>query len=74
MVSGTGLNWEPYEVTTSDGWNITVFRVYGDSTDPEKLPVVIQAGAFMIAADWLYGWVTKLPEQGYEVWLTSSRG
>ena len=45
VIEYTGLNWEPYLVETSDGWQISVFRIYGDSTDSEKLPVVFQGGA-----------------------------
>ena len=70
----SGLNWEPYQVTTSDGWNLTVFRITGDEINPETLPVVAQAGAYGIAADWIGSWVLQLARQGYEVWLTSQRG
>ena len=57
MVAKTGWNWEPYQVTTEDGWNLTLFRIFGDETDETKVPLVVQQGSQMIPNDWLASWV-----------------
>jgi len=36
----TLLEWEPYEVTTFDGWTITVFRVFREKGGP-KIPLLV---------------------------------
>jgi len=69
----SGLNWEPYETTTYDGWVLRVFRVYKE-IDPSLTPLVIMAGAGNIPDDWGYSWVVDVANNGYDCWLTSWRG
>ena len=69
------MTWEPYQVTTSDGWVETVFRVYDASKlDQARAPVYLMHGAGSAAQDWLFSWATELTDYGFELWLGNSRG
>ena len=70
------LDWTPYVVTTEDGWEITVFRVFStdvnlQETMSDTRPVIFQNGSNGVAADWIFSWASRLARSGYDVWLTS---
>ena len=84
-----GLDWEPHEVKTEDGWYLTVFRVISDkgdyksqskSDEPEKLPILMVPGSvdsafgFMSRAPFGRAWTLQMVDLGYEVWFNNSRG
>ena len=45
--------WEPLEVTTSDGYILTLMHVWGDNQDETKGPVMFQHGAGGYAPVWI---------------------
>ena len=78
--------WEPFNVTTEDGYNLTLFHITGNETGkftPVKHPVLIQHGNKMDAASWIGAYIIAkeekpmpliLAEQGYDVWMGNNRG
>ena len=78
--------WEPFNVTTVDGYNLTLFHITGNETGtftPDKDPVLIQHGNLQDAASWIAAYAyegtgkpmpLKLAEQGYDVWMGNNRG
>ena len=82
-----GFTWKPYTVKTTDGWNLTLFRLTGriknvgqKQTVNHDIPVLIQHGSGMDAqtwAEWNIGetvWPLQLVDRGYDVWMTNGRG
>lgn len=80
--------WEPYTLETEEGWFLTIFRITGvkgeklylKEENKDKLPVLVQHGAFDAAFGWLgYNPFTPtipglLAERGYDVWVANTRG
>ena len=81
LCSQNGFAFEQHEVTTEDGYILTVYRIPGleGQNSSGKPAVFMQHGVF----DSAYGWVMNYPEvapafvaakAGYDVWLGNSRG
>ena len=81
LCSDNGFASEAHEVTTEDGYILTVFRIPGllGESPSDKPPVFMQHGVF----DSAYGWIMNYPDvspafvaakAGYDVWLGNSRG
>ena len=62
--------WEPFEVTTDDGYILTLFHITGTQDDgpftPTKEPVLLQHGHMMDAASWMNDYHANKP------WLYST--
>lgn len=89
ILADLGLDWEPHEVKTEDGWYLTLFRVLPPSDlerDPTKLPIYLVHGSLDSGKGFLQGfnptagatgantWTVQMVQRGYEVWLHNSRG
>ncbi|XP_028168964.1 lipase 3-like [Ostrinia furnacalis] len=74
MAASNGLECEQYEVTTDDGYVLTLFRLPGNSSRP----VLLLSGAFGSADDYIARGNTSLPavlaRAGRDVWLGNVRG
>ena len=81
ICSQNGFAFEQHEVTTEDGYILTVYRIPGlvGQNSSGKPPVFMQHGVF----DSAYAWVMNNPDvapafvaakAGYDVWLGNSRG
>lgn len=82
VIDKHGYRFEEYEVTTPDGYLLTVFRVVGKigaPVVPGKKVVFVQHGLLMSSADWVIAGPEKalafiLSDAGYDVWLGNARG
>lgn len=79
----SGLDWEPHEVKTEDGWYLTIFRIKPPAEadkDPSKLPIMTVHGSMDSAAGYMNrssegeAWCLQMAKKGYEIWLNNSRG
>jgi lysosomal acid lipase/cholesteryl ester hydrolase len=79
------FDWEPYTVTTEDGYLLTMFRLQGPIGNvpvyrEAKQSVLVMPGIGMSADSWfnspLYGepMPIALYQAGYDVWLGNNRG
>ena len=79
------FDWEPYTVTTDDGYVLTMFRLQGPIGNvpvyrDAKQSVLVMHGIGMSADSWftspLYGepMPIALYEAGYDVWIGNNRG
>ena len=78
-----GYSWEPFEVTTEDGYILSLWRIPGsidESQNSMKKPPVLFLPGLMAAC---YNWVDNRPEvtpafvaarAGYDVWCGNNRG
>ena len=79
-----GYTWEAFDVETEDGFVLTTFHVTGTTESgafkPDKGAVLIQHGAQMDAARWIYDYGENKPmplilaDNGYDIWMGSARG
>ena len=81
-----GYTWDSHKIQTEDGWWLTLFHVTGkvgeNSAPWREYPVHVQHGANMDAQYWIErsniegvkSWPLQLVDEGYDVWLGSSRG
>ncbi|KAK3914102.1 Lipase 1 [Frankliniella fusca] len=73
-----GFNGEAHEVTTSDGYILTFFRVRNTSCSEYLAVVVLPPGILSNAASFIFlkenSLVYKLARQCYDVWLLTFRG
>ena len=79
-----GVEWEPYEVETSDGWQLSLFRLTGrtgqyskrfeEAEHSDKYPLYFAHGGDMDASNWLKSWSAELMDHGYDIWLGNYRG
>ncbi|CAL8120119.1 unnamed protein product [Orchesella dallaii] len=83
LVRKYGYPAETHEVTTQDGFILTLHRIpHGrndNSSDKKRPPILLHHGLFCSSADWIMNTVDKalgyqLADLGYDVWLANSRG
>ena len=81
VVEAAGFGFEQHQVTTEDGYILTVFRVMNDQVKAgTKQPVVfMQHGLISLADTWIYNTPDVAPaftlaRAGYDVWLGNNRG
>lgn len=82
LITAHGYPFEQHDVTTQDGYIITVFRIPGTPANPSPVgkPVAfVQHGLFSSSADWVvtgpdHAFAYYLAKAGYDVWLGNSRG
>ena len=84
LATELGFEWESYVVTTSDGWELTLFRIVGEEVDSGKNPILFMHGGGMDAEYWVRAQrdfddsrdpiMVQLAKKGYDVWLGSNRG
>ena len=79
-----GFNYETHQVTTEDGYILSVFRIPGlvseeADTNTTKPPILFQHGILDSANCWIVNYPDVAPafvaaRAGYDVWLGNSRG
>ena len=79
-----GYTWKAFDVTTEDGYILTLFHILGTvdggAFKPDKGTVLIQHGALQDAAKWIdeYKFGKPMPlilaDQGYDIWMGNNRG
>ena len=75
-----GLSWEPIEVTTSDDYILTMFRLWDpDTYDSANGPILFQHGAGMDGTNWLDWNDTPAPQihfadLGHDIYVANQRG
>lgn len=78
MLTAYGFHYDVYEVHTKDGYILLLIRVYKDKVGNGEV-VVLYHGMFQSSDDWLTlgrdkSIVTKLVNNGSDVWLCNFRG
>jgi len=81
VVEAAGFGFEQHQVTTEDGYILTVFRIKNaDVQAGVKQPVVfMQHGLVSLADTWIYNTPDVAPaftlaRAGYDIWLGNNRG
>ncbi|XP_024218633.1 lipase 1 isoform X2 [Halyomorpha halys] len=81
LVLRHGYPFDRHELTTEDGYVLSLFRIPFGRTDVRKLgpPVILQHGLQCSAACWIVSEPDKglgfiLADQGYDVWMPNNRG
>ena len=79
-----GYSWQPFEVTTEDGYILTTFHITGKVGEPRQVPnkatVIINHGLFGEAWNWVAAFqsgkpsMLQLVDNGYDIWMTNNRG
>ncbi len=79
-----GYTWEAKEVTTEDGYILTLFHITGKveegAFEPSLPPVLIQNGDMDDGSSWVGSYPEGVPmhlqlaDAGYDVWISSNRG
>jgi len=72
------LGFEYHKIHTEDGYILTAFHVFNRTFNNHK-PIILQHGLTDTGFTWLVPqWENCLPkllvDQGYDLWLTNSRG
>ena len=73
------FSWEGIEVTTDDGYMLTLFHIWSDSVTEVKSPVLFQHGSGGTAAGWLGNYGPPAPfftfvDMGHHVYIGNNRG
>lgn len=83
---GGKFGWESHQVTTDDGYNLTMFHITTDALgaplDDTRGPILLTYGMYSEMLDWLRAeeddslpsTAVQLAKLGYDVWLGNSRG
>ncbi len=81
-VNNAGFTFEEYKITTADGYINTAWRIPGrinETLSVQKKPVMLQHG--ILDDSWTFFALNTqdclpimLAEEGYDVWITNSRG
>ena len=83
FVTDLGYDYDMYTVNTSDGWDLTLFRILpkADTTALEQPPVLLQHSSMMDAQTWIESqpqdydpMPMQLVDSGLDVWMANSRG
>lgn len=80
IVDDMGYPTQAHRVVTEDGYVLRLFRIQSKDSDflKPKPPVLLQHGLLDSADDWVLNLNnslgTYLADQGYDVWLSNSRG
>lgn len=80
IVEGMGYPYEAHTTQTEDGYVLKLFRLQGKGSKivAGKTPVILQHGIIDSADDWVVNLNNSLgfflADQGYDVWLSNSRG
>ncbi|CAH1406926.1 unnamed protein product [Nezara viridula] len=81
LVLRHGYPFDVHELTTEDGYVLSLFRIPFGKKDIHQLgpPVILQHGLQCSAACWLFSEPDKglgfiMADQGYDVWMPNSRG
>lgn len=80
IVAAQGLASEEYNVTTDDGYILTMHRIYSnDATNEKKKVVFLQHGVMDASSVWILNdpensTAFRLARDGYDVWLGNNRG
>ncbi|RZC36120.1 lipase member K-like [Asbolus verrucosus] len=80
LIRGYGYICESYSVTTEDGYIVTLFRIPHNGIDinRKRVPVLLQHGLGGDSSAWLdlgvESFVFTLINNGYDVWISNSRG
>ena len=79
-----GYKFKAFNVYTSDGWFLTVFRITGSEDSIETIrhnnPILFQHGSGGDAATFLNWakfdkpWLFSLYDAGYDIWMGNNRG
>lgn len=78
-----GFDFETHQVTTEDGYILSVFRIPGmvneETANSPKPPILMQHGILDSAYCWIVNYADVAPafvaaKAGYDVWLGNSRG
>lgn len=79
-MTGAGFSYEEYDVTTADGYILTVYRIKSSKfTEPGAPVVFFQHGLLSCATTWIIQYPDISPafemvRNGYDVWLGNNRG
>jgi len=81
LIQAQGLLCESHNVTTSDGYELTLFRVRdpeGPKFNKGAKPIFVQHGLFADSSTWVMqgsdSLSVKLARLGYDVWFGNNRG
>lgn len=83
--TSAGYGWEAYDVTTSTGYELSMFRLTKDAAGGNLVdtrgPILLTSGLYSESIDWLSAPDPLLPntpvqlaQKGYDVWIGESRG
>ena len=82
LIRAHGYTWEPYKLTTQDGYHLVMFRITGkegvEASTALRKPVILGHGKYMDSTSWFKNKGVPLPlqlyEAGFDVWLSNARG
>ncbi|RZC35006.1 Abhydro lipase domain containing protein [Asbolus verrucosus] len=75
-----GFPFESHEITTEDGYIISLFRIPHNGTDinRKRPPILLQHGFGADAANWMVSGLQSIvfvfSNYGYDIWMSNSRG
>ena len=83
-MAGKGLDWEAHELTTPDGYILTLWRITGDNSvmrPSTRGPVLLEHGIYSDGLAWMERSDAASPcfpvmlfEMGFDVWIANTRG